>query len=219
MAPQTRSGNRSRQPASQGSKVSKAKNPKTQTTPQDQNQQPAEPGVDCVFFWRPEDPDVGFLSQWYPSPFSDPSDPDVVFPTAEHFMMYHKALLFDPASGPGILAAESPNYVRSLGRLIPNYDEDTWVANRERVVRRGNLLKFTRGAESERLAALLLATAGRHIVEASPFDRVWGIGIGPAKAATSNRKRWGRNLLGKALMEVRDELVASAGQRKEEETH
>lgn len=223
MAPQTRSSKSAPNPpepaaaasskgSAKASKVTKPKVPaKSKSTPPPL---PADPNGP-VFFWKPEQPEVGYLSQWYPDPFADPSDPSVVFPTAEHYMMYHKALLFDPASGPGILAATSPKEVRSLGRLIPNYDEGVWRENRERIVREGSMLKFTQGPEAERLRALLLATGDREIVEASPMDRIWGIGFGPVKAPASDRKKWGTNLLGKALMAVREELVASAAKQDE----
>jgi ribA/ribD-fused uncharacterized protein len=166
-----------------------------------------------VFFWRPEDPELGFLSQWHPSPFSDPSDPSIVYNTAEHYMMYHKAKLFDPPSAPEILAATSPSEVRSLGRLVPNYDDAVWAKNRLRIVTEGSRLKFTTGPEAERLRALLLATGDRELVEASPSDRIWGIGFNPEKAVGSDRKKWGMNLLGQALTAVRREL-----QPKDEES-
>lgn len=166
-----------------------------------------------VFFWRPEDPELGFLSQWHPSPFSDPSDPSIVFNTAEHYMMYHKAMLFDPPSAPEILAATSPSEVRSLGRAVPNYDDAVWAKNRLRIVTEGSRLKFTNGPEAERLGQLLLMTGDRELVEASPTDRIWGIGFSPDKAVKSDRKKWGKNLLGQALTTVRKEL-----QPKDEES-
>lgn len=145
-------------------------------------------------------------------------------------MMYQKAVLFsDPDVGAEILATPDPRGVKALGRKVSNFSEDVWKAHREEIVRRGNLLKFTRpvdpedgwwmvrvdggeggeGGESASIRELLLRTGDREIVEASPMDRIWGIGFGAAKAE-SMRKRWGLNLLGKALMAVREELRKEA---------
>ncbi|KAH6651140.1 hypothetical protein F5144DRAFT_589433 [Chaetomium tenue] len=182
-----------------------------------------------VYFWRETDPQTGYLSQWYACAFTDDTDPTIVYPTAEHYMMYQKALLFsDPAMASQILQAEHPRQVKALGRQVANFTDQTWNAHREAIVRRGNRLKFTRpanpadgmwrvaplpgreeaeaeGAVSTTIRELLLRTGEREIVETSPMDRVWGIGFGAARAG-SVRGRWGLNLLGKALVAVRDEL-------------
>lgn len=79
-----------------------------------------------------------------------------------------------------------------------------------RIVTDGNMLKFTVSAEAERLRAMLLATGERELVEASPRDRVWGVGFGAERAARE-RARWGRNLLGVVLMDVRARLRAGEG--------
>ena len=146
-------------------------------------------------------------------------------------MMHRKALLFSapPSLAAEILATPHPRGVKALGRTIPNFSDTVWHAHRCEVVRRGNLLKFTRpvdegdgfwfvggdgdgvedgegeggGAARKSLREMLLATGEREIVEASPMDRIWGIGFGAARAATVGRERWGLNLLGKALVEVR----------------
>jgi ribA/ribD-fused uncharacterized protein len=124
-------------------------------------------------------------------------------------MMYQKALLFnDPEVGAEVLTTTSPKTVKALGRKVRNFDEGVWVANRERIVRQGNVCKFTlavRPEDAVDLKAKLLATADKKLVEASPLDRIWGVGFGP-KNAEANRAKWGLNLLGKALMEVREEL-------------
>lgn len=153
------------------------------------------------------------------------------------YMMYRKALLFsDPTVGAKILAAAHPRLVKALGRKVANFSDSVWHAHREEIVRKGNVLKFTRpvdvgdgawivkvppppgaGGEGEgeegegvSIRELLLRTGEREIVEASPMDRVWGIGFGAARAG-SVRERWGLNLLGKALMVVRGELRKEFG--------
>jgi ribA/ribD-fused uncharacterized protein len=126
-------------------------------------------------------------------------------------MMYQKAVLFnDPTTGAEILSATSPKTVKALGRQVRNFDEAVWVASRERIVRRGNVCKFTLAVADADRASLrdrLLETGDKLLVEASPLDRIWGVGFGPANAE-GRRERWGLNLLGKALMEVRAQLRA-----------
>lgn len=136
-------------------------------------------------------------------------------------MMYHKAMLFkDQEVADQALAAGHPRNVKALGRMVKNFSEETWTEHREDIVRRGNLLKFTNAVTEEgfrkgsgkvapllegSLRDMLLATGDREIVEASPYDNIWGIGF---KAADADhvRAQWGTNLLGKALMEVRRNL-------------
>ena len=147
----------------------------------------------------------------------------------KNYMMYHKALLFnDTAMASEILAEPSPQATRSLGRRVTPFSDETWAANRERIVTQASILKFSHpvsedgfrrgngegaaelpaGAEGNgggRLRAALLETGEREIVEASPRDRIWGVGFG-AKNAGGRREKWGMNLLGKALMEARRTL-------------
>ncbi|KAF6842242.1 hypothetical protein CMUS01_03307 [Colletotrichum musicola] len=166
-----------------------------------------------IYFWRETGPE-GYLSQWWTShPFtshaSSPSSPPMTFKTAEHYMMHAKALLFsDPEVALDILKASHPRQVKSLGRRVRNFEEEQWNEERERIVREGNLLKFR---ASDELRQKLLDTGERELVEASPMDRIWGIGFSPERAPGSDRRRWGLNLLGKVLMEVRAVL------REEEE--
>ena len=139
-------------------------------------------------------------------------------------MMYQKAMLFGDAEvAAEILVAEHPRTVKGLGRKVRNFDEKKWVKARDAIVCKGNLLKFTTAVTEEgfrkgtsskaedipliegSLKEMLIATGDKEIVEASPYDRIWGVGF-TAKDADQNRKRWGLNLLGKALMQVREEL-------------
>ncbi|KAL7627876.1 hypothetical protein AAE478_002071 [Parahypoxylon ruwenzoriense] len=179
----------------------------------------SSPSHDPIFFWKPSEPDAGFLSQWYDEqPFLDrtslTSSPNgKTYATAEHYMMHHKALLFgDVAAAAAILHADTPREVRALGRAVRNFDDAVWARERERIVREGTWCKFSLPAagssspeHGRRLRDALLATGARLLVEASPFDRIWGVGFGAAKAPR-NRRKWGLNLLGKCLMDVREEL-------------
>lgn len=150
------------------------------------------------------------MSQWYAYGMRDGSDSTIVYPTAEHYMMYQKAKLFGDNKVAGEVLAGTelhPRIIKNLGRKVVGFDEKTWTAERERIVEEGTWLKMTRpdGDGQVNLGELLLGTGDRELVEASPFDRVWGVGF-RAKDAEANRERWGLNLLGKALMAVRERL-------------
>jgi ribA/ribD-fused uncharacterized protein len=132
-------------------------------------------------------------------------------------MMHSKAILFsDPIIAAKILKTTSPKTQKALGRQVKNFNEKIWMANRERIVEEGNYWKYVGGRDEgelkdgRSLKEKLLETGDREIVEASPMDRIWGVGFGE-KNAESRRKDWGFNLLGKALMAVRERI------RKEEE--
>jgi len=123
-------------------------------------------------------------------------------------MMYHKALLFDDSDvATQILAATTPIEVKALGRQVKSFDEEIWNENRYRIVKEGNILKFTQHLD---LKEKLLMTKGKMLVEASPRDRIWGIGYG-AKNALANKEKWGLNLLGQVLVEIRDEMLDEQG--------
>lgn len=126
-------------------------------------------------------------------------------------MMYQKAVLFsDLEVGAQILKTTSPKTQKALGREVKNFDNDVWLANRERIVTEGSYHKFVNSLkEGEDLKALLLETGRRELVEASPMDRIWGVGF-REKNAPAQRARWGLNLLGKALMEARKRIKEAA---------
>lgn len=122
--------------------------------------------------------------------------------------MHRKGLLFAVHSEAtkAILETSEPALLRTLGRQIPDFEEETWVQHRYDIVLRGNMLKF---GQNPALREQLLATGEAELVEASS-DRVWGVGF-RAKKAAENRAAWGLNLLGKALMEVRQRLRGMGG--------
>ena len=121
--------------------------------------------------------------------------------------MYHKALLFgDQETADAIALEPEPSKQKALGREVKGFDKQQWKKKREKIVEEGNWWKFTQPKEGD-LGGMLLETGDRMLVEASPYDRIWGIGYG-ASDAEGNRGTWGENLLGKALMRVRDRLRA-----------
>lgn len=114
--------------------------------------------------------------------------------------MYRKAILFnDLPVAAEVLRAGHPRKAKSLGRKVHNFSDKVWNAERERIVRQANLLRFR---ADQAICEKLLATGDRELVEASPYDAIWGIGFIEAHAEDM-RSEWGLNLLGKALMEVR----------------
>jgi ribA/ribD-fused uncharacterized protein len=145
---------------------------------------------------------TGCLSQWWPVEFTVDG---VSYPTAEHWMMAGKARLFnDPDGLAAVLAAPSPGAAKAAGRKVRGFDDERWAANRYELVVAGNLAKFGQHAE---LGAFLRTTGTRVLVEASPFDRIWGIGMAATNPAAASPSAWrGLNLLGFALMEVRERL-------------
>ncbi|MBB5956847.1 hypothetical protein FHS29_003440 [Saccharothrix tamanrassetensis] len=162
--------------------------------------------VEFVFFWgpQPEQDGVGpqCLSQWSPDRFTaDGRD----FATAEHYMMWRKAVLFgDEATAEEILRAAHPRRARDLGRAVRGFDHARWEACRYDVVVAGNVAKFGQHPELRRF---LLGTGDRVLVEASPLDTIWGIGLAAADPRAQDPARWrGLNLLGFALADVRSEL-------------
>ncbi len=164
-----------------------------------------ETGIKYLFFWGHQKSKNGDLtsscfSQWWVSPFIVDN---VVFNTAEHWMMAQKALLFeDNEMYEKIIIAKSPAEAKALGRRVRNFDDATWNAKRFDIVLKGSLQKFTQHKD---LKEFLLNTKDRVLVEASPTDRIWGIGLTADSEKAENPNLWnGLNLLGFALMEVRD---------------
>ncbi|MGW7089523.1 NADAR family protein [Streptomyces sp. NPDC054871] len=142
------------------------------------------------------------LSQWWPSPFTVDG---VEYATAEHWMMAAKARLFSDAEAErAVLASRTPAEAKKAGRLVRGFDEAIWERERFGIVVEGSVRKF---ASTPALSSFLVGTGSRVLVEASPMDRVWGIGLAADDERAHAPERWrGPNLLGFALMEARDRL-------------
>ncbi|MCS0636542.1 NADAR family protein [Streptomyces sp. LP05-1] len=145
------------------------------------------------------------LSQWWPAPFTVDG---VEYRTAEHWMMAEKARLFgDPEAERQAIGAEHPAGAKKAGRLVRGFDDAVWERERFRIVVAGSEHKFGQDAA---LRAFLLATGDRVLVEASPRDRIWGIGLPAGDERAADPARWrGENLLGFALMAARERLRAA----------
>lgn len=150
-----------------------------------------------TLFWN------GPFSQWEPSPFRIGGRS---FSHAEQFMMHAKAVLFgDQNRAVDILAATTPKEMKVLGRQVEGYDRGIWEMFREGVVYTGSYAKYTQNPD---MCAALLATQGTTLVEASPYDTVWGIGLAEDDPRAHDRTQWmGLNLLGQTLTRVREAIA------------
>jgi ribA/ribD-fused uncharacterized protein len=164
---------------------------------------------ELLLFWGHHAPEgggvgKGCLSQWYPAPFVVDG---VRYATAEHYMMAGKARLFgDVEAERLVLRSDDPGAAKKAGRGVRGFDEDVWAEHRYELVVAANREKFGRCPE---LREFLLRTGSHVLVEASPYDRVWGIGLSADRLEAGYPSRWrGLNLLGFALMDVRDESGA-----------
>ncbi len=171
-----------------------------------QRRQAAGDDLRYLCFWGHRPPRTGVsascFSQWYDAGFSIDG---VRYATAEHYMMAGKARLFgDTRILEQVLSSTTPDKAKALGRRILGFDEALWTQARYALVVEGNLAKFSQNAA---LGDFLRATAGQVLVEASPVDSIWGIGLAQDHADARNPAAWhGLNLLGFALMEVRERL-------------
>lgn len=171
-----------------------------------------------LFFWGHTPPSDGSVnqscfSQWWMSPFVVEG---TEYSCAEQYMMAEKARMFgDEEMMAAILQAKHPKEMKAYGRAVKNFDKDVWENGRYEIVKRGNLAKFSQNPE---LAAYLKESNKRILVEASPRDRIWGIGMGQSNPDADNPMKWrGQNLLGFVLTDVRDELMKTEGEENESE--
>ena len=149
-----------------------------------------------VFFWTGATP----FSNFYKRAFSYKG---YRLNYGEQAFMLEKALMFDPSKVEDIVKANNPQDVKRLGRAVQNFDDKVWKARRYEIMKEVLRAKFSDAG----LRQLLLSTGNRTLVEASPYDRVWGIGLSAEDPKALNPNNWrGSNLLGKALMEIRAEL-------------
>lgn len=160
-----------------------------------------------LFFWgHTPSPDgcvsETCLSQWWFCRFSEEG---VEYSCAEQFMMAEKARMFhDEEMLKKIMEAAHPKEMKAYGRAVKDFDKETWDNACYDIVKRGNKAKFSQNPE---LWEYLKQTKNRILVEASPRDRIWGIGMGKSNPDAENPLKWrGTNLLGFALTQVRDEL-------------
>lgn len=163
--------------------------------------------LSLLLFWGHTVPASGELgphvfSQWYPHEFAVDG---VRYSSAEHYMMAEKARLFgDQKARQDILATPSPREAKALGRTVAGFDHAAWEAHRFDIVTAASVAKF---GSDEALRSYLVGTGDQILVEASPHDRIWGIGMDRNAPGAEQPSAWrGLNLLGFALMRARAEL-------------
>jgi ribA/ribD-fused uncharacterized protein len=153
-----------------------------------------------IYFWKPTESN-GYLGNWYRSPFTINN---IEFINNEQYFMWRKQQLFDPRNlslEKKILETNNPKIMKDLGRDVGNFNQRVWDKEKYEIMKTGLIQKFSQNAN---LKELLKKTGNAILVEASPYDTIWGIGLNEKEAKL---KSWrGENLLGKALMEVRKML-------------
>lgn len=161
-----------------------------------------------LFFWghtprQHNAIDKSSLSNWFPARFEADQR---IYATSEHYLMAHKAWLFgDSDTAETICSAQSSIQAKQSGRQVKGFDEGIWLRHRWRINLEANWLKFSQNPE---LAAFLIGTGTQILVEASPEDRSWGIGLSAQDPRAQDPRSWlGSNLLGFALMEIRQRLI------------
>lgn len=155
--------------------------------------------LEYIYFWKPTQ-ENGIFSQWAYTPFSDKS---FTYSCAEQYMMSQKACLFgDSDVFKQIMNENDPSKMKSLGQKVRGFDAAIWDEEKYGIVVRASYLKFTNRAYTDHL----INTGSSILVEASPYDRIWGIGVN-AQQAEDIRNWNGQNLLGQALMEARKMII------------
>ncbi|WP_082568901.1 NADAR family protein [Rhizobacter sp. Root1221] len=173
-----------------------------------------------LFFWghraaRDGRVTASCFSQWWPAEFQVDG---IEYASAEHYMMAEKAQLFgDDAIRAQILAARTPAEAKALGRKVAGFDDEHWERERFAIVVAANAAKFDQHVA---LREFLVQTGDRVLVEASPVDVVWGIGLPAGHEDAERPESWrGLNLLGFALMEVRERLTKNRITKEKEDEH
>lgn len=157
-----------------------------------------------ICFHNPDEENA-YLSNWYPSDFTVNG---INFSSMEQYMMYQKALRFgDTKIADKILATDDVAKIKKLGREVQGYDDSVWNGVRQIIVYEGLMAKFS---QNEDLKAKLLETKDVILAECAVRDKIWGIGLSMTDEKRFDKDKWkGQNLLGYALMLVREHLSKS----------
>lgn len=152
-----------------------------------------------TFFWQ------GPLSQWHIRKFVIDG---IEYNCNEQWMMAEKARLFnDRATEKLILEEKSPKKQKALGRQVKPFNDEVWNQHDMEIVEKGNYAKFTQNMD---LLKILLSGEGTTFVEASPYDKIWGIGLAANDPRAKDRSQWkGQNKLGIVLTNLCNKLVIS----------
>lgn len=152
-----------------------------------------------TFFWSNKSP----FSNWYRAEFEVEN---IRFNCSEQYMMYQKAILFDDQeTAQKVLSTTNPGKQKAFGRQVKNFNQETWDNNCKQIVYDANYAKFT---QNENLLKALLKTKHTTLVEASPVDFIWGIGLAEDDPRALDKNQWrGKNWLGEILTQLREDLI------------
>lgn len=157
---------------------------------------------EIICFWKDYE-ENGYLSNWHKSNFKVDG---INYNCMEQFIMAEKSKLFnDKRAWNNIMKASKPNHQKRIGRQVRGFCDNIWNDNKVGIVLKGLRNKFTQNQE---LKEMLLNTKDAILVESSPFDKIWGAGLDKKEVLRTDFRYWkGENLLGFALMKIRDEMV------------
>lgn len=156
-----------------------------------------------IYFFR-QYGSYGFLSNFYPVNFYIDK---IEFNSSEQAFMYYKCLVFDRDNKQllsSILQESNPNKIKKMGRAVRNFNENTWNKLKYNIMLKCIREKFSQNIP---IKESLIKTHPKNLYEASPWDKIWGIGYDKESASITEPNKYGQNLLGKALMELRDEFL------------
>jgi hypothetical protein len=165
--------------------------------------------INAIYFHNLKN-DFYYMSNFFLTSFSD--DNGNAFNCSEQYFMYHKCLTFDNTTiSPNnisllnnILFEKSPAKIKAYGRQVKNFDDKIWDNIKYNIMLDGLRFKFKQNII---INNKLKATNNKIIYEASKYDKIWGIGYSDYEAISINPSKYGQNLLGKALMEIRSEIL------------
>lgn len=160
--------------------------------------------TNSIYFYNLKN-EFAYMSNFFPTSFCD--DNGNKFNCSEQYFMYHKCLTFDKDNSillNNILSNKSPTKIKAFGRQVKNFDENIWCEIRYNIMLDGLRLKFS---QNSIINNKLKATNDKMLYEASKYDKIWGIGYSGCDAISIHPSKYGQNLLGKALMEIRSQIV------------
>ena len=158
--------------------------------------------LEDIYFWGINNIH-GYMSNFYPCKFIENN---ITFNCSEQYFMYYKLLQFDKDNielKDKIINETSPKIIKKYGRQVKNFNQQVWDNVKYNIMKNGLNLKFS---QNKNLKKKLLDTGNCNIYEASPYDKIWGIGLSEVRAKNTNKTKYGQNLLGKALVDVRTQL-------------
>ena len=154
----------------------------------------------------------GYMSNFYPCKFE--KEKGIKFNCSEQYLMYMKAILFEPNNNDlhnKIINESNPKVIKSLGRSVKYFNNDIWNENKKQIMINGLRLKFN---HNPNIKKKLINTGNKILYEASPYDKIWGIGYSPTDALVVPSNKYAENLLGKCLMEIRNEFTKQSVKKK-----